>query len=160
MWAPPVCNYYDRAKKSSWVIGLFTTCSGGHNKVRGKMAWTIRHGQLITGTGTIRLNSTHEKDNFAKWLEYQILRDTIFTNDRVSRFKPNVSDKCNLCGLETENSYRLFYQCFVSQRFWVEIKQYLLIKFNLYLPVEQLSIIILFGILNQDHSSVLNTIII
>ena len=106
----------------------------------------------------IRLNSSHKNDNFAKWLEYQILRNSIFTNDRVSRFKPNVSDKCDLCGLETENSYHLFYQCFVSQRFWVEIKQYLLIKFNLYLPVERLSI--LFGIVNQAYSSVLNTIII
>lgn len=106
----------------------------------------------------IKLNSSHKNNNFAKWLEYQILRNSIFTNDRVSRFRPNVSDRCDLCTLETENSYHLFYQCFVSMRFWVEIKQYLHIKFNLYLPVERLSI--LFGILNQDHTSVLNTVII
>lgn len=106
----------------------------------------------------LRLNSGHKNDNFAKWLQYQIVRNTIFTNDRVSKFKPSVSDKCDLCGLDTENSYHLFYQCFVSKRFWVEIKQYFLLKFNIYLPVERLSI--LFGVLNQDHTSILNTIIL
>ena len=106
----------------------------------------------------LRLNSNHKNDNFAKWLQFQLIRNTIFTNDRVSKFKPNVTEKCELCDLETENALHLFYQCFISQRFWVEIKQYLLQKFNIYLPVERLSI--LFGVLDQDPSSILNTIIL
>ena len=57
----------------------------------------------------LRLNSNHKNDNFAKWLQFQLIRNTIFTNDRVSKFKPNVTEKCELCDLETENALHLFY---------------------------------------------------
>ena len=99
----------------------------------------------------MRLNASIKYDNFAKWLQFQIIRNSIFTNDRVSKFKPQVGEKCDFCALETENSYHLFYQCYVSQQFWVQVKLYLL-KFNIYLPVTRLPI--LFGIIDQDFNSI------
>ena len=105
----------------------------------------------------MRLNASMKYDNFAKWLQFQIIRNSIFTNNRVAKFKPQISEKCDFCALETENSYHLFYQCFISQQFWVQVKQFLL-KFDLYLPVTRLPI--LFGILDQDSNSVLNTVIV
>ena len=105
----------------------------------------------------LRLNANLKNNNCLKWLQYQIVRNTVFTNNRVSKFKNTVSDRCDLCTLETETSYHLFYLCPVSQRFWAETKQYL-DKFNLFLPVTRLQI--LFGIITQTCDSVLNTFIL
>ena len=106
---------------------------------------------------TLKLNASINNNNFAKWLQYQIVRNSIFTNNRVSKFKSNVSEKCDLCSLSTENAFHLFYQCHLVQQFWVQVKLYLL-DFDHYLPVTRLPI--LFGIHDQDYNSVLNTIIL
>ena len=104
-----------------------------------------------------RLHASIKDNNFAKWIQCQILRNSLFTNNRVAKFKPSVSDQCDFCAEHVENPYTLFWLCRYTQQFWTEVQLYLL-DFNLNLPHSRLPI--LFGIQSEGYDSVLNTIIL
>ena len=104
-----------------------------------------------------KLQASIRNNNFAKWLQCQTLRGSLYTNNRVSKFKPNVSDQCDFCAQHVENPYTLFYQCPHTQAFWSEVKNFLS-NFQIELPVSRLQI--LFGIHDQPYDSVENSVIL
>ena len=104
-----------------------------------------------------KLQASIKNNNFAKWLQCQILRGCLFTNNRVAKFKPHVSDQCDFCAQHVETPYTLFYQCPHTQTFWSDVKTFLT-NFQIDLSVSRLHI--LFGIHDQPYDSVQNSIIL
>ena len=106
-----------------------------------------------------RLLASIKNNNFAKWIQCQTLRSSLFTNNRVSKFKPNVSDQCDFCGDHVETPLSLFYQCEHehTQQFWAEVKTFLL---NFRINFHNSRLCILFGIHDQLWDSVENSIIL
>ena len=64
-----------------------------------------------------------------KYVHFQINRNSLFTNYKVNKFKPNVSPGCTLCELEEVNDpppeliSHLFYECVLVKSIWQEIQQ-------------------------------------
>ena len=61
-----------------------------------------------------KLHSSIKDNNPFKWLQCSILRNSIFTNNRLCKFKPDITDKCHLCGLHPENALSpnvMFHSC-------------------------------------------------
>ena len=111
-----------------------------------------------------KLQASIKENNVAKWLQCQLLRGSLFTNNRVSKFKRSVSESCDLCQAipgnpEThpENPYSLFWTCPQSQLFWADLKLYFL-DFTINLPLSRTAI--LFGVLDETYDSTPNQIIL
>ena len=100
-----------------------------------------------------RLHSSMQYNNQLKWLQYQILRKCLFTNNRVSKFKHWVSDRCDFCGLHVENPLTLFTQCPIVLQYWADIRKYLEYLGH-DLPTGRLQL--LFGIHTESFDSVKN----
>ena len=100
-----------------------------------------------------KLHASIHNDNQMKWLQCQILRNCLFTNNRVSKFKPWVSDQCDLCGLHIENPFTLFSECHLVRLLWSDIKKYFE-YFDHNIPTGRLQI--LFGIHTEPYDSVKN----
>ena len=98
-----------------------------------------------------------QNNNQLKWLQCQVLRNSLFTNNRVCKFKPWISDQCDLCGHHVENPLTLFTQCPVVVSFWADIKKYFE-YFDHDLPTSRLQI--LFGIHSETSDSVKNIAIL
>ena len=111
---------------------------------------------------TYTLAANIKYDNKLKWLQYQINRNSLFTNYKVHKFKPNVSPLCSFCGHQ-ENFPRfelvshLFYDCDYVINMWLNIKTWLA-SLNTILPLQRS--ILLFGIHSEQYNSVLNYIIL
>ena len=103
-----------------------------------------------------RLHASVKNNNQFKWIQCQILRNSIFTNNRVSKFKPTISDQCDFCRQHIENPLTLFTECNFSQKFWIEVKNYFL-DFTIFIPTSRLQI--LFGVLDETFDSKKNTVI-
>ena len=58
-----------------------------------------------------RLCSSISDENPTKWLQFQILRNSLQTNYVVSHFIPNVSSNCQFCKISAELSSHLFWTC-------------------------------------------------
>ena len=101
-----------------------------------------------------KLQASIKENNPFKWMQCQILRASIFTNNRVSKFKPDVTDQCDLCNLHIENALTLFTQCNVSLDFWASVRTYFQ-PLNINVPTSRLKI--LFGVLDENFDSTLNT---
>ena len=95
-------------------------------------------------------------NNQFKWLQCQILRYSLYTNNRVSKFKPEVSEMCSLCNMHIENPLSLFWECHVSQNFWSQVRTYLADN-TFHLPDSRLGI--LFGFPREPWNSLTNTIV-
>ena len=97
-----------------------------------------------------------------RWSGYQINRNSLFTNYRVTKFKPNISPLCSLC-LANENFPRfelishLFYDCDFVLNMWQSIKTWLA-TLDIILPLDRAKL--LFGIHNEQCNSTLNYIIL
>ena len=63
--------------------------------------------------GARRLYSNTLLDNKIKWLQYQIVRNSLTTNCIVSRFKNNVASSCSYCLEADELLSHLFWSCTV-----------------------------------------------
>ena len=103
-----------------------------------------------------RLHASIKNNNPFKWVQCQILRNSIFTNNRVSKFKPSITDQCDFCNQHIENPLTLFTQCNISQQFWMEVKNYFL-DFTILIPTSRLQL--LFGVLDEAFDSHKNTAI-
>ena len=71
-------------------------------------------------------------DNRIRWLQHQIIRNSLPTNVIVSHFR-NVSKLCDFCAMEDELVSHLFWSCNVVQVFIAKVKSFLLspnIDFN------------------------------
>ena len=103
-----------------------------------------------------KLHSSIKDNNPFKWLQCSILRNSIFTNNRLCKFKPDITDQCDLCGLHPENALSLFTQCNASLLFWTEVHTYAS-DMTFILPTTRLQI--LFGVLDENFDSKANTFI-
>ena len=80
-----------------------------------------------------------------------------YTNNRVSKFKSWVSDRCDFCGFHVENPLTLFTQCPKVLQYWSDIRQYL-DYLGHDLPMGRLQL--LFGIHSESFDSVKNIAIL
>ena len=63
-------------------------------------------------------------DNRLKWLQFQIVRNCLFTNYRVSKFKPDISPLCSYCKVENEIISHLYFLCPVTFTFLKQAQAY------------------------------------
>ena len=103
-----------------------------------------------------RLHASTKNNNQFKWVQCQILRNSLYTNNRVAKFKPNIIDTCDFCGLHSEQPLTLFVTCEYVQQFWAEVCNYFL-DFIITIPMSRLKV--LFGVLDQPYDSTVNTAI-
>ena len=102
------------------------------------------------------LHAKIKSNNQFKWLQCQILRHSLYTNNRVSKFKPEVSEMCSLCFTHVENPLTLFWECQTTRNFWSQVRTFLA-DHTFQLPDSRLSI--LFGFSREPWDSVSNTIV-
>ena len=70
-----------------------------------------------------KLNASINFDNSLKWLQYQIIRNSLQTNYIVSHFRPDVSSICSYCQSEnsSEKISHLFWTCLRVSEFLDEV---------------------------------------
>ena len=73
---------------------------------------------------TRKLNSSIQFNNNLKWLQFQIIRNSLQTNHIVSHFVRNVSPMCKYCSESEEKISHLFWFCQNVSSFLVEVFQY------------------------------------
>ena len=96
-------------------------------------------------------------DNKLKWLQYQIVRNCLYTNYKVHKFKPNVSPLCSYCLEDVETVSHLYFRCRKTQSFWEEVKLFLK-EVDIAVPLLESSI--LFGIHSEKPDSLANILIL
>ena len=99
--------------------------------------------------------STINFDNGLKWLQYQILRNSLQTNYIVSHFKPQVGPLCSFCGTvpNFETISHLFWTCARIGDFLNEIIAFFT---NIGLEFETSKLHFLFGNPNSPPFSIVN----
>ena len=63
-------------------------------------------------------------DNYLKWLQFQTVRNSLFTNYRVNKFNNNISPLCSAC-LEVEKVGHIFWTCVNVMNFWRQLDNWL-----------------------------------
>ena len=94
------------------------------------------HAELQTVFGVNFWNKTYSLtaeirfENKIKWLQYQVVRNSLFTNYKVNKFKPHISPLCTYCS-HTENPPKnelvshIFWDCRYINNFWLELVDWL-----------------------------------
>ena len=121
-----------------------------HNEINGILS-------LDFWNNSYRLVTELKFENKIKWLQLQIIRGCLKTNNTVHHFKPNVSPLCHYCGTLDERILHLFYGCHVVKRFWEDLQTNLLTK-HIYIPKDRNKL--LFGVHDEKASSVTNYVIL
>ena len=109
------------------------------------------------------LTSEIKFDNKMKWLQYQINRNSLFTNYKVSKFNNDVLPFCTFCmQLDPQNPdieliSHLFFRCPSVNKLWTEVSEWLS-SLGVIIPLDIRSL--LFGILDQPSLSVPNSVIL
>ena len=106
---------------------------------------------------TYNLTATIKYDNKLKWLQYQICRNSLFTNVKVHKVHQHISPLCTYCESHEELIGHLFYSCNKITQLWSEIVAWLA-ALNINLKVTEK--VVLFGINSEESTSVLNTVIL
>ena len=112
---------------------------------------------------TYTLAASIKNENKIKFLQFQINRNSLFTNYRVNKFKNNISPFCTFClkydrtDPPLELISHLFYDCDLVLSLWIQIKNWLK-TLNVDIPLDRKSI--LFGCQNQSIQSVQNYVIL
>ena len=86
-------------------------------------------------------------------MNYQIVRNSQFSNYRVNKFKPNISPLCTYCQTENEKLSHLYFHCNKVQDFWIEMQNWFA-QFNTNIPIRISTI--LFGHEKESPDSVIN----
>ena len=90
---------------------------------------------------TYRYVSSIRNDNRVKWVQYQIVRNSQFTNYKVNKFNPNVSALCSYCKEAEELVSHLYYRWPVVQNFWKELQIFManfhLVRIQFYLAIRK-----------------------
>ena len=98
-----------------------------------------------------------------KYLQYQINRNSLYTNYRVSKFKPNVSPSCIFClsnnvpNPPPELISHIFFDCSYTNNLWREIRNWLR-ELDIEITLEKKTII--FGNQEEAFSSYFNYIVL
>ena len=90
-------------------------------------------------------------------MQYQIVRNSQFSNYRVSKFKPNVSPLCSYCSRSDEKLSHLYFLCNKVQDLWSEVRNFFA-PFSVIIPLDIATII--FGFSKEPPDSKINFIIL
>ena len=161
-----IANYtktgcYSYCKFLKKKITLNKSLSGRENKWHQEL-------DIVLGTNfwkkTYNLTAGIKFGNKLKYLQFQINRNSLYTNYKVNKFKPYISPSCSYCSidpeatiLESELVSHLFWSCVHVRGFWQVLHDWLA-TLDTHLPLEKLKI--LFGLHEEPASSVLNFIIL
>lgn len=86
------CNVYYRFLRKK--VNLNTTLTERESRWHNELNCT--YGVLFWDK-SYNLTSTIKNENKMKWLQYQINRNSLFTNYKVNKFKNQISPNCSLC---------------------------------------------------------------
>ena len=141
------CNVYYRMlrKKKNLVNNIHTRESKWHlelGTVLGVDFWN----KAYSFTAEIKNN------NYIKWLHYQIVRNSLFTNYRVHQIKRHISPLCTACSA-IENVSHVFWDCDLVWQFWQEVQVWLQ-QFNVSSTITKN--MVLFGFHKESSSSKIN----
>ena len=113
-------------------------------------------------TRVYTMTSEIKYDNKVKWLQYQINRNSLFTNYKVSKFSNEVSAHCTFCQIlasqqpKIELISHLFTQCTPVKKLWEDVSCWL-DNLNVYLPLDEKTLI--FGCHDQLSSAIPNSVV-
>ena len=83
-------------------------------------------------------------------IQFKIVHRTYFTNSKLSKMYPSISDTCNRCNMSPADMTHMFWSCPLIQEYWSTIFKHLSVALNLVLtPSATMAI---FGVL-PDHLS-------
>ena len=157
------------------LVNIATSCKKGCNKyyklLRKKKILSNniadREAKWHTELGTFlsldfwqnsyKLTATLKFENKIKWLQYQIVRGSLKTNNTVNHILPHVSPLCKYCTTENERIVHLFWTCGVVRQFWEDLCLRLQ-NANIFIPVERNKV--LFGIHDEKPDSTTNYILL
>ena len=109
-----------------------------------------------------KLTSSIKRENRIKWLQFQINRNTLYTNYKINKFAPQISPHCGFCsdvntGFEhLELVSHLFYDCTVVLKLWEDWFLHLTPSINI--PIEKNNI--LCGVREESFDSIANFVIL
>ena len=112
---------------------------------------------------TYSLAASIKNDNKLRWFQYQINRNSLFTNYRVNKFKNHISPLCSFCshlvGAPQSNELisHIFFECDFVLQLWQQVRGWLG-GFNIGLELNRT--ILLFGIHSENSQSIKNFIIL
>ena len=99
-----------------------------------------------------KLTADIKDDNYMKWIQFQINRKSLYTNNILNKFQDTIPPLCTFCLRSSSRNPKLeliselFFDCPLVNNFWGEIRDWLL-TLNINLVI--LKNTILFG--NHDH---------
>ena len=96
-------------------------------------------------------------DNKLKWMQFQIIRNSQYTNYRVSKFRQAVSPLCSYCLSENELISHLYITCPKVHQFWLEALDWLKL-YSIQFPLDVQTI--LFGYFRENVDSKVNNLIL
>ena len=110
-----------------------------------------------------KLTSEILYDNKIKWLQFQICRNSVYTNYKINKFNSQVPSFCTFCLHKDPNSQNfelvshLFVQCEVVQSLWSGVRHWVE-SLGIILPLDTTSL--LFGFHEQPITSITNYVIL
>ena len=122
--------------------------------------WHTELGKIFSTTHwnkTYQCLSNIKNDNRLKWMQFQIVRNCLFTNVRVNKFTSTVSPSCSYCKDAPELISHLYYHCPIVLNFWQDLKNFFS-KFGVSIPLSDTAI--LFGYHEEHPWTVVNMIIL
>ena len=100
-----------------------------------------------------KLSASINYENPIKWLQFQIVRNSLQTNAIVSHFINNVSPECQYCQTETEVISHLFWHCPIVSQFLNDVFTFVC---NTGLQFRPTKVQFLFGYLDQTFNTPCN----
>ena len=152
------CNYYYRLlrKKSNLEANMSTRENKWHQElgiIISKQFWSK----------TYMLTAEISYDNKMKWLQFQLVRNSLYTNYKVNKFNSHMSPFCTFCLQRSQNSKNLelvshvFKECSIVHVLWTGVQSWLN-SLGINLPLDTKSL--LFGVHEQPATSVVNYVIL
>ena len=96
-------------------------------------------------------------ENPLKWLQFQVLRNSLQTNVITSHFIPNVNPECNFCLLSPELVSHIYWHCIKVNKFLKDICAFIC---NLGLDFNPRQEQFLFGFLNESYDTPRNYLVL
>ena len=152
------CNVYYRVLRKK--NNIKTTLSTRESKWHNELGCTFG---IDFWNKTYNLTSNIKYENKIKYLQYQINRNSLFTNYKVNKFKRHISPFCSFC-IQAQNPVtpcelvsHIFYDCDYVLNLWQEIINWLK-TLNINIPLDRKAL--LFGLSDQASTSVQNYLIL